>query len=112
VVQYRGEIMPLLRASEILPERRSHMRSAAIERDEDPKTYSVVVLGAPGRTLGLVVDDVLDVVEISGELRRLGCRQGVAGTLVVQDRVTEVLDLAWIIAAAGLGEATDQYAAS
>jgi two-component system chemotaxis sensor kinase CheA len=64
----------------------------------------VVVLGSPGRTLGLVVDDVLDVVETSVELRKLGCRRGVVGTLVVQDRVTEVLDLAWIVEAAGLSQ--------
>jgi two-component system chemotaxis sensor kinase CheA len=63
---------------------------------------SVVVLGPPGHPLGLVVDDVFDVVESAAELRRLGCRQGVLGTLVVLDRVTEVLDLPWLIAAAGL----------
>jgi two-component system chemotaxis sensor kinase CheA len=97
VLQYRGEIMPLLRTRELLPERRSRMRNES----EEPKMLSVVVLGRPGRALGLVVDDVLDVVETAGELRRVGCRQGVVGTLVVQNRVTEVLDLAWLIAAAG-----------
>jgi hypothetical protein len=44
---------------------------------------------------------VLDVVETSTELRRVGVRQGVVGTLVVQNRVTEVLDLQWLVAAAG-----------
>ncbi|MEY4582404.1 MAG: hypothetical protein RL701_7107, partial [Pseudomonadota bacterium] len=107
VVQYRGEIMPLLRASELLPERRSRMRSAHYSPPSD-KTLSVVVLGPPGRPLGLVVDDVLDVVETASELRRLGCRQGVIGTLVVQDRVTEVLDLPWLIAAAGLDATEEQ----
>jgi two-component system chemotaxis sensor kinase CheA len=102
VVQYRGEIMPLLRASDILPERRTRMRSESTPQPENQKTLSVVVLGKAGRSMGLIVDDVLDVVEASGELRRLGCRNGVVGTLVVQDRVTEVLDLEWIVAAAGL----------
>ena len=100
VLQYRGEIMPLLRTSELLPERRSRMRNDFSEKEE-PKTLSVVVLGRPGRTLGLVVDDVLDVVETTTELRRVGVRQGVVGTLVVQNRVTEVLDLQWLVAAAG-----------
>ncbi|HEX4355829.1 MAG TPA: chemotaxis protein CheA, partial [Polyangiales bacterium] len=104
VVQYRGEIMPLLRASEILPERRTRMRSDGVETQENQKSLSVVVLGCAGRSMGLVVDDVLDVVEATGELRRLGCRNGVIGTLVVQDRVTEVLDLKWIVEAAGLGQ--------
>jgi two-component system chemotaxis sensor kinase CheA len=108
VVQYRGEIMPLLRASELLPERRSRMRNGVGGGNENPKSLSVVVLGTPGRTLGLVVEDVLDVVESGAELRRLGCRQGVVGTLVVQDRVTEVLDLPWLIAAAGLESLGEQ----
>ena len=34
VVQYRGEIMPLLHASEVLPERRSRMRSTG--QQEEP----------------------------------------------------------------------------
>jgi two-component system chemotaxis sensor kinase CheA len=111
VVQYRGEIMPLLRASELLPERRSRLRSSEPTRPPDhDKTLSVVVLGHAGRSLGLVVDDVLDVVETSGELRRFGCRKGVLGTLVVQDRVTEVLDLVWIANAAGLGDEDAQSA--
>jgi two-component system chemotaxis sensor kinase CheA len=110
VVQYRGEIMPLLRASEILPERRGRLRSTPTIVPEQQKTLSVVVLGKSGRTMGLVVDDVLDVVEATGELRRLGCRPGIMGTLVVQDRVTEVLDLDWIVAAAGLGTESQQHA--
>ena len=108
VVQYRGEIMPLIHTSELLPERRTLTRNTAHQQVEDPKTISVVVLGTPGRTMGLVVQDVLDVVETSTELRKLGCRQGVVGTLVVQDRVTEVLDLAWLIAAAGLSMPDEQ----
>jgi two-component system, chemotaxis family, sensor kinase CheA len=111
VVQYRGEIMPLLRASEILPERRGRLRSHHVPVPDHIKTLSVVVLGHAGRSMGLVVDDVLDVVETAAELRKLGCRQGVKGTLVVQDRVTEVLDLSWIINAAGLAAEPEQYAA-
>jgi two-component system chemotaxis sensor kinase CheA len=101
VLQYRGEIMPLLRTSEILPERRSRMRYDGEPGVAEPKTLNVVVLGKPGRALGLVVNDVLDVVETADELRRIGVRQGVAGTLVVQNRVTEVLDLPFLVAAAG-----------
>ena len=68
------------------------------------------MLEKQGRSMGLVVEDVLDVVESSSELRKLGCRAGVAGTIVVQDRVTEVLDLDWIVNAAGLNVDVDAYA--
>ena len=111
VLQYRGEIMPLLRTSELLPERRSRMRNDFGDKEE-PKTLSVVVLGKPGRTLGLVVDDVLDVVETTTELRRVGVRQGVVGTLVLHNRVTEVLDLQWLIAAAGFDMTEEQSLAA
>ena len=110
VVQYRGEIMPLVRASEVLPERRTRMRSPPAQVVEPGKTLSVVVLEKYGRSMGLVVDDVLDVVESGSELRKLGCRAGIAGTVVVQDRVTEVLDLDWIVNAAGLSADNDVYA--
>jgi two-component system, chemotaxis family, sensor kinase CheA len=100
VVQYRGEIMPLVLTSDLLPEARSRVREREIPLPSTSRQLSVVVLGFLGRPLGLVVEDVLDVVEAPGELRRLGCRMGVVGTLVVQERVTEVLDLDWISATA------------
>ncbi|HKU43556.1 MAG TPA: chemotaxis protein CheW, partial [Polyangiales bacterium] len=100
VVQYRGEIMPLVLTSELLPEARSHFKQRELESGTPARQLSVVVLAYLGRPLGLVVEDVLDVVEAPGELRRLGCRLGVSGTLVVQERVTEVLDLDWISATA------------
>ncbi len=96
VVQYRGEIMPLVLASELLPSSRSQMRMDDAMPSAPSRQLSVVVLGVAGRPLGLVVEDVLDVVEAPGELRRAGCRNGVAGTIVVQERVTEVLDLDWL----------------
>ena len=100
VVQYRGDIMPLVMASDVLPELISRIRgggAGGLGRTPTPTgPLSVVVLGVGGRPLGLVVEDVLDVVEAPGELRQLGVRTGVIGTLVVQERVTEVLDLEWI----------------
>jgi two-component system chemotaxis sensor kinase CheA len=91
VVQYRGEIMPLIAASDIVPDLRGRGAS-------QPTTgpLSVVVIGVGGRPLGLVVEDVLDVVEAPGDLKQHGARSGVVGTIVVQERVTEVLDLEWI----------------
>jgi two-component system chemotaxis sensor kinase CheA len=100
VVQYRGDIMPLVMASDVLPELISRIRSGGVGGMGGSPTptgpLSVVVLGVAGRPLGLVVEDVLDVVEAPGEMRQLGVRTGVVGTVVVQERVTEVLDLEWI----------------
>jgi two-component system chemotaxis sensor kinase CheA len=95
VVQYRGEIMPLVMTSDVLPGNPSRGGSGSgIDLTKGP--LSVVVLGVGGHPLGLIVEDVLDVVEAPGEFRRIGARLGVIGTIVVQERVTEVLDLEWI----------------
>jgi two-component system chemotaxis sensor kinase CheA len=93
VVQYRGDIMPLVTTADVLPDLRMRGDSS---RDATRGPLSVVVLGVAGRHLGLVVEDVLDVVEAPGELKRIGARSGVMGTIVVQERITEVLDLEWI----------------
>jgi two-component system chemotaxis sensor kinase CheA len=109
VVQYRGYIMPLLRADELLPERRARSRNPVVTPSaSQAKTLSVVVFGAETQPLGLVVDDVLDVIDTSQQPQNLGCRAGVQGTLVLQERVTEVLDLAWLGAAAGIQPAQDE----
>jgi two-component system chemotaxis sensor kinase CheA len=95
VVQYRGDIMPLVMTSDVLPDNHSRGRGGpGIDLKSGP--LSVVVLGVGGHPLGLIVEDVLDVVEAPGEFRRAGARMGVIGTIVVQERVTEVLDLEWI----------------
>jgi two-component system chemotaxis sensor kinase CheA len=94
VVQYRGDIMPLVLMSDLLPDLRGRMSASSSDAPAGP--LSVVVLGVSGRPLGLVVEDVLDVVEGPGEMRQFGLRTGVVGTVVVHERVTEVLDLEWI----------------
>ena len=65
----------------------------------------MIVLGNSGRQLGMVVRDVLDVVETSVPLQMEGCRRGVSGTLVLHGRVTELVDAEWILTST-LGEAT------
>ncbi|MDO9497732.1 MAG: chemotaxis protein CheA [Nocardioides sp.] len=84
VVQYRDGILPLLRlASAIgLPETPG-------ERDQ----ISVVVHEDAGRRVGIVIDQVLDVVDEAIVTTEVGRRAGVLGSAVVQDRVTDLVDL-------------------
>jgi two-component system chemotaxis sensor kinase CheA len=51
-----------------------------------------LVYAKDGRRIGIVVDRILDTIE--ERLADLGpaTRHGVAGTLVIQNRVTEILD--------------------
>ena len=101
VVQYRGEILPLVHVSRVLRgQRRGRQGSKAPRRGTnrgqqngagDP--VQVVVYGGKGRKVGLVVDRILDIAEATLSSRSPSQRPGVLFTAVVQGRVTEFLDL-------------------
>jgi two-component system, chemotaxis family, sensor kinase CheA len=100
VVQYRGQIMPLLRVSEVLESK----RGTAPQKDQE--TLHVVVYSDRGRCVGLVVDRILDIVEESFVIQRQSGRRGIVGSAVIQKRVTDILDVPGLIAAANRGHAT------
>ena len=94
VMQYRGQIIPLLRLSEIIP--------ATRDDDEQAITRSihVVVYSEGSRTVGLIVDRIVDIVEKHGAVEALSSRAGVLGSFVSQQHVTELLDLPAIVRSA------------
>ncbi len=83
VVQYRGEIMPLIRMTTALgkPER------APTEVEQ------VLVYQRRKKSVGIIVEAIEDVVEESLEVHRPMSRPGVRGQAVLQGRVTELIDL-------------------
>jgi two-component system chemotaxis sensor kinase CheA len=94
VVQYRGQIMPLVRVSEVV-------KGAGRTADAEEQDWlHVVVYGEKGRTVGLVVDRILDTVEESFVLQPQTGRKGVLGSAVIQKRVTDILDVPGLIAEA------------
>jgi two-component system, chemotaxis family, sensor kinase CheA len=100
VVQYRGQIMPLLRVSEVLESKRG------TAPQENQETLHIVVYSDRGRCVGLVVDRILDIVEESFVIQRQSGRRGIVGSAVIQKRVTDILDVPGLIAAANRGHAT------
>lgn len=99
VVQYRGEIMPLVPVCDLLPERRSQRRNPtdAAESQSSDDAIQVVVYSEDGRSVGLVVGRILDIVEQALDVQEAAAREGVTGSVVIQDRVTELLDIQGII---------------
>ncbi|HXU81571.1 MAG TPA: chemotaxis protein CheW [Polyangia bacterium] len=95
VIQYRGQILPLLRLSAVLVERRRAPREAQAVTGR----VQVIVHNGPRGSVGLVVDQILDIVEESFALQRPASRPGVLGSAVIQGRVTELLDMEHAIAA-------------
>jgi two-component system chemotaxis sensor kinase CheA len=90
LVQYRGEIMPILTLSSLLVERRDGRRRDPVT---DTDKLQVVVFSHLGGHVGLIVDEILDIVDDSIEKRRPPGRAGVLGTVVIMGRVTELLDV-------------------
>ena len=92
VVQYRGQIMTLIPISKYLP------HGEAPGAPADP--MQVVVYSEQGRSVGLVVGKIDDIVHEAITVRREVGREGIAGSAVIQDRVTDLLDVPGIIRAA------------
>ncbi|MCW5892477.1 MAG: chemotaxis protein CheA [bacterium] len=89
VVQYRNQIMRLVRVADVLG------MPGAAQAPDGP--LQVVVYSEEGRSVGLVVDRILDIVEETISVRRATSRRGLCGSAVVQHRVTDVLDVPGIV---------------
>jgi two-component system, chemotaxis family, sensor kinase CheA len=98
VVQYRGSILPLVRIASLLPERRRKpRRSQSKDAAAQNGKVQVVVHTSGDRTVGLVVDRILDIVEENLGSLQEASRDGIRGSIVIQGRVTEILDLAKLV---------------
>ena len=93
VVQYRGSILTLVRVSALLTERRRKARKAPSRSTDQDGKVQVVVYSYHERSIGLIVDRILDVVEEDLSLQQASARAGITGSAVIQGRVTEILDL-------------------
>ena len=98
VVQYRGQILPLIHLSSALTERRQQPRHpSSPEAGAEDEKIQVVVYTDHGRSVGLVVDRILDIAHERVKTQEHTGRKGSLGSVVVQNRVTELLDLKGII---------------
>ena len=91
VVQYRGKILPLIRLDIVLEERRTRLRHKV--KTIEPDQLQVLVCHDAGRTVGIVVDRILDIVEDTALIKSSATREGVQHVVVINDRVTELLDI-------------------
>jgi len=91
VTQYRGQILPLLHSSQAI----EGEASSELEGLASPGAASlqVLVLEHEHKSFGLVVNQILDIVESTLEPRFSSTRAGVLFSAVIADRVTELLDV-------------------
>jgi len=91
VVQYRGQILPLIRIAKYLP------NSDSAGEPKDP--MQVVVYSEGGRSVGLVVGHINDIVQEAVTVKRNAAQGGTLGSAVVHGKVTDLLDVVSIIRA-------------
>jgi two-component system chemotaxis sensor kinase CheA len=84
VVQYRDRLLPLLQLTDLLGE-----PSTA----SDSETLPVVVYTHNGQDVGLVVENIIDIVEENITIHRRQRAGAVYGTAVIQEKVTDMLDV-------------------
>jgi two-component system chemotaxis sensor kinase CheA len=108
VTQYRGQILPLIRLNVVLQEqeqkkeRRNKLRTMQGPPLPDSGPIQVLVLNHEGRSFGLVVERILDIIEDRADVKSAATRPSVLYSVVIGDRVTELLDIPAILRSADL----------
>jgi two-component system chemotaxis sensor kinase CheA len=92
VVQYMGQIMTLVKISDLLPERRRARRTVEASSAPDDVVHAIVFAHG-GRRVGIVVNGILDTVIHCLADRGPEGRRGTVASLVIDGRVTEIVDL-------------------
>jgi two-component system chemotaxis sensor kinase CheA len=106
VMQYRGQIIPMVRLSQIIPATTDAELLAAAP------SIQVVVYSEGTRTVGLIVDRIVDIVDERAAIESLTPLAGVVGSFVTEQHVTDLLDVPAIVRAAvpGLLDRTEPEA--
>jgi two-component system chemotaxis sensor kinase CheA len=84
LLQYRGQLMPLVPVNE-----------AVRIRAEGPQPF--VVFSDEERSMGLLVDEIVDIVDDPMEIAVTSDRPGVLGSAVIKGQATEVIDISHFI---------------
>ncbi|ODN68858.1 chemotaxis protein CheW [Methylobrevis pamukkalensis] len=84
LVQYRGSLMPLVRMNEMV-------------RHRTEGTQPMLVFSDAGRSMGLVVDEIVDIVEERLDIQVGSDIQGVLGSAVIKGKATEVIDIGYYL---------------
>jgi two-component system, chemotaxis family, sensor kinase CheA len=79
MVQYREQLMPLVQ-----------MRGVDVRTSG---SQPILVFADDGRSMGLVVDEIIDIVEERLNIEVAGSSEGILGSAVIKGQATEVIDV-------------------
>lgn len=83
LIQYRNQLMPLLPLSD------------DVNMSENEK--AVLVFADRERSLGIVVDEIIDIVETTLDLQLNSNRPGFVGSTVIAGKATDIVDVAYYL---------------
>lgn len=84
VVQYRGQLMPLVTVTDGVEFRKEGRQPILVFSDRD-------------RSMGLMVDEIVDIVEDRLKVELKAETQGIIGTAIIGDRATDVIDTGYYL---------------
>ena len=79
MVQYRDQLMPLVQMTGVV------VRTTGAQ--------PILVFADDGRSMGLVVDEIIDIVEERLNIEVSGGQEGILGSAVIKGQATEVIDV-------------------
>jgi two-component system chemotaxis sensor kinase CheA len=79
MVQYRDQLMPLVQ-----------MNGVSVQT---AGSQPILVFADDGRSMGLVVDEIIDIVEERLNIEVAGSQEGILGSAVIKGQATEVIDV-------------------
>jgi two-component system chemotaxis sensor kinase CheA len=79
MVQYREQLMPLVQMEGVA------IRTSGVQ--------PILVFADDGRSMGLVVDEIIDIVEERLDIEVASGRDGILGSAVIKGQATEVIDV-------------------
>ncbi len=89
VVQYRGEILPLVSLADAM--------GVTSDAPATEEPCDVVVYTENGRSAGLIVDRIIDIVDTNLDVTRPAHRPGLIGSAVVHSHVTDLVDVSAVL---------------
>jgi two-component system chemotaxis sensor kinase CheA len=83
MVQYRDQLMPLVQMNGV------SVRTSGAQ--------PILVFADDGRSMGLVVDEIIDIVEERLNIEVAGSEEGILGSAVIKGQATEVIDVGYFL---------------
>ena len=92
VIQYRGQIMPLVNVCDVL----------GVESGAKSDPIQVIVSSQGGQSVGLAVEEIVDIVEQSFVVEHKSSANGIVGSAVINGHITDLLDVSALLGAGSL----------